>query len=857
MKLPEFRRAEDQTYASRGTSMRGAFMTPQLRPQTQKHVAAQASLTAGMRDVDAERRAAMSENAVGIALADSVVKLAGVGLEIDNAFQTMNMEKAASEHSRRMTDFASQEMLRADETDPETGRKRWESFDERYQEMEASLREELREEFRFQNRELEHKFSQKTNSTNYVNRDNLRATAHKGKIAESVAKYEESRRNTVDPAARNELDRNAYDLGLISAAERDKRIFETSMTGIFDDTRKAIETDQDGLVTQSRIQMVKKREFIDKVGADRAEKLYKLGLKRLGLLHSDNAFGLFNPDGSKETLKRRLAEYSNMKPEDLGVENDLEKQEILKVMEAEMEDRTSVMVAKAKADSESMTLMSIDTEMTANKQAQDEAMARGEPLTPGTAPYDPDSQKNYNKWKKAQREAGNDPADLFSSELNYRTGKAYWIENNVIPKDTLDALNQRMNVNAPPDRIANAAGQLVRYFNDRQIPSYQYDKALKVIGKERLDLAHALSRASTADEQRDILESYRKPVDPNQAKINWSVMSKDWEPDTSAYDNLPEGFGIDKDQLHPVFVAQYEAEVKRRVERGLSGNSGSAMKTYEQQAMSTLMRRWGMEADENGDPVMTMDTIYRGMGADAGTNAPIDQTLMTAARGSGNGDWADLVENNPEYQFKAVAIRGDNQNFYLRVKLPDGSITNMQERDHEGNPTGRLLTVNYQDVIATGGINQAKEKINQDFDKQSKDIDMNDPATSNWRAAKQYVFDETMSLAIAGREVFEGVATIYELYKPNIQGAKDFFGEQLGKRIELDHFKDSKFLSEFLENREYNDAAWQALMQQESARLQRFNSARPPADQINPDVRLKTFQRILIEEYGFRRPNDD
>ena len=69
MKLPEFRTAQDQTSASRSTSMSGAFMTPQLRPMTMQHKAAQHNVMAGQQSTQLAANAAMAKYGVGNAIA--------------------------------------------------------------------------------------------------------------------------------------------------------------------------------------------------------------------------------------------------------------------------------------------------------------------------------------------------------------------------------------------------------------------------------------------------------------------------------------------------------------------------------------------------------------------------------------------------------------------------------------------------------------------------------------------------------------------------------------------------------------------------------------------------------------------
>ena len=77
MKLPEFRSSQDLTAGSRSTSMSGAFMTPQLRGQTERHVAAKYDTSIRSYNAEVEAESAMAKYGKSLALVQGASQLVG------------------------------------------------------------------------------------------------------------------------------------------------------------------------------------------------------------------------------------------------------------------------------------------------------------------------------------------------------------------------------------------------------------------------------------------------------------------------------------------------------------------------------------------------------------------------------------------------------------------------------------------------------------------------------------------------------------------------------------------------------------------------------------------------------------
>ena len=246
MKLPEFRTAQDQTAASRSTSMASAFMTPQLRPMTERHKAAQHNLDIKARNPDQERELAISKYDASIAVAGAVGDIAKIGIAINEGDQKMAMSAASAEYTREMADFQADEIRNAEEViDPETDTRRWEEFDTRYAEKSEATLARLRAQYKFSGKENEFNFNQKVLGADQTYTTNLASQANASKINRGAANYERAIADTAGTQAKIDLTNEAYKNLYITEQARDERVQGFRSQDIYTANKADVETTYD------------------------------------------------------------------------------------------------------------------------------------------------------------------------------------------------------------------------------------------------------------------------------------------------------------------------------------------------------------------------------------------------------------------------------------------------------------------------------------------------------------------------------------------------------------------------------------------------------------------------------------
>ena len=691
MKLPEFRTAQDQTAASRSTSMASAFMTPQLRPMTERHKAAQHNLNIKARNPEEEQRLAIAKYAAPVALAGAVGELAQVVNKIDDSAQKMATEKAAAEYKYGMAEFSAQEMLRGNEIDPETNQARHYGYEERYNAKKKELTATILENNRFSNAEYVHKFGLQVQGVDFVNTDNLRDSSQRHKIEKGKADYVSAINSTTSTAKKIELTDLAVEAGFITAAKGEENKYTYKVQGSFDTRSEIIDNDNSGLESRKLISDLKTDEGELSVGGkENANKLIQKAVEHLGLVYADNAFGEMSVTGSTETLQRKLAEYSRMTPEQLGVDTLEEKDALIGVMETKFADAKRVIFKKSEESEKARRLNASFQKYNENNTFATVTLPDGSivpsEIKPQQGSYSPTNQKDYNEYIKVHSEAGMKLEEMFEHEANYAAGKFTWVEEGVIPKDVITANIRQLDHSEPSQRYRGAR-QINRILNDQDIPDFLQKQILKEVGKENAGYAAAIAGSGGSTNAIEMLKEGRsQKISKEDGIANYVAWSKDWVPGESLATKLTE-LGLDPSGLNPAAENAFQLLTKYIVEEGTYGNGKDAFNASQNDAVGRFLLEWGQD-NRGGELTWVRGSFNKQAGGDTEAQARVISNRLI------EGGYPDLDPN----KVFAEQSPSNPESYYLRYKREDGSTQTLYDKRN----AMQAMTISAEELRNTG-----------------------------------------------------------------------------------------------------------------------------------------------------------
>ena len=655
MKLPEFRTSQDQTAASRSTSMASAFMNPQLRPMTERHKAAQHNLNIRARNPDQERELAIAKYGTSIAVAGAVGELAQVVTKIDLSAQQMAMESANAEYGVRMGDFAAREVAMGGKIDPNTNQQYHYGSAERYAEEREKVLAEIKEKHRFGDKRLVHKFSLGVMGFDNTNNDNMFTSGNKHTIEKGKADGYRAIYAAKDASKKIEIMNGMADAGFVTETKAVEENEKFRIDGKIEAIDAHIQSKQ-GFDSESTLSMLNDPSTATELGIKNVNRLRKKALDTLAFSLADAYFQKANRNMSKDTLRKGLANAMTASYEELGVTNEYEKQELLKRLESEMSSREKILIAK---DNKSLTTMKNEQGLNLLNQADGS----------GYKGFYSDAQKTHDNMIESAIEGNPEtgqppmPIDALFNDPQMRD----YLYNQmgdfgVISKDWMSSLEDSMNV-AEGGAKVNAAKHIYKITTD---PAYAIagEKMRQKLGDQMVRDAAAIALdPAVADRKvdaqmqtqsqalKDEWQGYKKYLErkPNGANgISNSMASIQEYYDDLGYGEIPaERMGaINQDYLRIYGDLFVSGEAK-----------GSA--ELHNRTMAEINRRYAPEVRRDGTTEINKGSFYRDSGSVDGNPTENAIAVQNAALLRSDNGW--LIDND---EYEVVPRQAGTQDTY-------------------------------------------------------------------------------------------------------------------------------------------------------------------------------------------------
>ena len=610
MKLPEFRTSQDQTSASRSTSMSGAFMDPQIRPMTMAHKAAQHNVMAGQQSMEAASNAAMAKYGVGTAIAEGVGAMIEMHQKIDTANQTAAAESAKAKYSQHMSMFAAQEQLTGGQIDPDTNLPRHYGYAERYAAEKERITAEIRAENKFSQGDLVHKFGLSVNAADSTNGEAMMRSGFKHQIEEAKGKMMEARFNAPSYAKKIEITDQMIALDLLpdSQGAKDKDKYRTSQK--VEAFYAGVMSDPTAIQSEMHLQALNDPMAIDVFGGiENVNRMRKRVLDNKANALADSFFGKANAHGSKEVLNDGLAAAMSASHEELGVTNEFEKQEILKRLEGELTSRKKILIAK-------------DKESLVNQKYQEDYAAFERILTAGgptTYNHLPGAQASYEAMNK-EIYTDHNISMMDAFELDHDNHMKLMGATGVLDKQLVKELQDSMNGDAGAKKraagmimaIAESGATVTAAKLEKALGEDVMDQAAAYVAnpgriqadadKQKLPYAGKKAQAEFATTLVQAGNKTEKGISLNVAEITSGFESDKW---------FGRGFRLD------IASAQVmEPEYRRHItDIAGDGTYHGDVKAIKAAAMRRLKRDWAVEVREDGTQEPVKGSFYRAAGS--------------------------------------------------------------------------------------------------------------------------------------------------------------------------------------------------------------------------------------------------
>ena len=669
---------------SASTSMRGAFMTPQIRPNIREHQAPQHSLSAGQRDAGAEAKAALSETSMFDRVLDVGLDLADAYLKFKRADEEAQSETMYLEYRERMTQWNVDKQMSTKTYDEDTGKFGWETMDKEYEEESRKVWSQLEKKYKIVSTDLRHDLDIKRRQNDLTQVTNIQEGQNKHRLARIEGNYE-IRKNKAYQYGTKEEFKAALDWGLENGQFRSVEEYNLAL----ENTDKAFATrDMGRLLPNMGVGSVGAllRELDNpesakkKYGADGMEKLYKGAIAR----QKENWAGVFAANVQKNLSRTAIADqYNQMKemtPEQLGVANEIQKGillEELRGVKTDYETGLAKVTKESKAqakknhyDAKAQSLLInhrrevpliTNAEDTDLLGISDNQVPLVDPVTGEkqfeinvlTEPWDTYKQTSFDDDELAgldrtfEREfgegtvdkEGNVHYDIDPNDPRVAAGarESFEVSNGTIPKSYLDAAIPVINGN---DRIAaaDAALKLAAI-----VESDSSGKALEQIKgeKPRAMIASILDQSNDYTNPQQLAENIKQQFNTApQAAQQWE---NDW--DTNYAGDKPQNNVVEEtltkklEELN-IEVPPSQAMLDDMHKKGRNIFSrGEGLGDFGRTAVITVestMRDWSLEPvrDTSTDEVKMVwrnNSFYAEVGDQTGTSVEVRDKMNTAA----------------------------------------------------------------------------------------------------------------------------------------------------------------------------------------------------------------------------------
>jgi hypothetical protein len=786
MKLPEFRRAEDQTYASRGTSMRGAFMSPQLRPMTVQHQAAQMNLNIKARNPEAEGKLALAKYAPTIALMKGAGELARVGIEIDQSMQTMESEAAAAEATRRLSDLTADEILYGrDVVDEATGTQRWERSEETYERARQDIINEVRAKYRFSSDRANMAFSNKVQGADYVNRQKLQENTYHQKIARGRGAYEYAQARAVDPRKKIELHKEALAGQLIDESTAMSRIGEAEQELYENTYTSRVQGDNSGVASRQVMAELATDDLAisRNINPKNAALIVKEAAERLGYIEANNAMQRLAPLRSKDAIEEEILRYQTMDIEELGVATLEQKDEVVNIIATELK------TMKAQLDKgEKITYKKAVKATHEDRFRRQEEGGRGMGGIPGSESAQDTymSENYYNQPTQDGQIIQRNPMEVFANKAAYDRISGTIIDNERVDKHAIKAFNDDIG-HKDMGRSMRASVNLTKIMADPNMPWKVKEQIWKEVGSDKVDMAIGFKNGYGENilmgksiwagnlDREDVMKSLK-------AYRN----SEAYDPQADIVTYLDEQ-GYDKDDLRPeniaAGVADYERIFERKVQTGIFGTD---INSYKEAALTEWKGTWvpenhGMYGGFMGINQTEKVTLVRGRNSffeEASKDQEIANEIIIEGL-TANGQQAVLQEWQ-DGKAQVLPVRTSN--------MPQG-IFALQRRvfDEDGNITDNraILGENGAPIYVdeNGRVARTKElrqniQLAEEAEAESAKLSPFDPDTATMASMKQSFFD---FFAKESQQYNNGNEMRKEVFGNAFDEVKDGFAELMSK----------------------------------------------------------------------------
>jgi hypothetical protein len=697
-KLPEFRTSQDMTAASRSTSMQSAFMNPQLRPMTKQHVAAQHSLTAGQRDVEAEANLAMAKYATTDVLISAVQGAAEIYGKIDNASQTMAMEKAAAEYTQGVATLSSEEIMRGGEIDPQTGLQRHFGSEDRYSTAREKLLNDVLARNKFTNKELVHNFNLKVQAADYTNIDSMRSSGNKHRIEKAYGDALVSLDKTKDPTAKKIIVDEMLANDLITEAKAFELRSDINKEQVFASHWNIIKSDNTGASSAKVMATVNTAEFINKHGATTANNLYTAAVKRYGLLAADTLVRNGVASGSKKTMDRLYLELNKKTYQEMGLPSIEAKDAVMGIISAEVTAASSRMATEAKISKKDAEQARVNTQYDQRRHYQENYGYEG------TIPPTPAEQNRY--WEDTY---GNEPPVSVLSrpaEFQHQT-RNFRAEGTVIPV-VLDNWARVMNSGDPNYALA-AGRQVGTIYNDPTMPVSVKQEMMKALGEENMDIATGIVNGTLSGKSLEEALTYSRSTNKDEIDANWNDEIKKYKNQKNNSTKISNGlitFMSEKleEQKTPVStevisgapVKIFEDILQRKYRAHLHGrNIDSYMNDAWAEYIATNSPEVsGVKSGMFGDSMeyrLVSNSYFASLGSTNGVPTPeAEANIMSTLEKGGRTDVLARIEKNESSIAPRKIPNTENYAMYEVLKNEDGTE---QYKLLENRNTGQPLIV--------------------------------------------------------------------------------------------------------------------------------------------------------------------
>jgi hypothetical protein len=636
------------------------------------------------------------------AVAGAVGELAQMYQKIDESAQKMAMEKAATEYNIRMGDFSANEIAMGGKIDPDTNQQYHYGAKERYEEYKETVLAELLENNKFSKKEFVHKFNMNIAGVDNVNNDNMFSSGNKHTIEKGKADGYKAIYATKDPLRKMDIMSGMADAGFVTPSKAVEENEKFRIEGKIESIDASIQQDVTGLNSANILTILNDPSAVTELGSKNVNRLKKKVLDHKAFILADNYFQKANRNMSKDTLRKGLAQAMTASYEELGVTNEIEKQELLKRLESEMSSREKILIAKDK------------TSLAEMKNAQGVNLLNQADGS-GYRGFYSDAQKTHDQVVESAIEGNPEtgqagiPIEALYSDPQMRD----YLYNQmgdfgVISKDWMTSLENSMNTAQGGVKV-DAARHIYKITTD---PAYAIagDKMREKLSPEMIRDAHAIALdPSVADRKVDA----QMQTQSQALKDEWQGYKKYLDRKPSGSNGISNSMASIQEYYKELGYEEIPAENMGAINADYlriygdlftSGEAKGAAELHTR-TMAEINRRYAPEVRRDGTVEINKGSFYRDSGSVDGKPTLNAIAVMNAGLEKSGNEW--LIDN-PDYEIVARQAGGQDTYALMARRTVDGVAIESSVPDPER--MGMPVMISRKDLLL---LDQADIEANE------------------------------------------------------------------------------------------------------------------------------------------------